>query len=141
MLKPLLLPQLVEERRKVEDGPAMEDEYPYISRTTNSSTSDIISPITPTFSARGHFRGSSSTSSLDLSFLQIQDGPTSPTHQSLTQPSKRPLPDVQEEPLDREVESVESRPSIADDFGLYSCLCKYSFPSEEMGSRILIRQT
>jgi hypothetical protein len=122
-LRPLLLPQLVEERRNVEDYyPNLEDGLPYTSHTTNSSSSDIVSPVTPTFSTRGHFRGSSSTSSLDLAYNQIQEIPSSPPQQLSKKPSKRQLPDVEEEPLDRE----EDRTVVADCFGLYNCLCKFN---------------
>lgn len=121
-LKPLLLPQLVEERKKTEDHHAIsEDTLPYTSHTTNSSSSDIVSPVTPTFSTRGHFRGSSSASSLDLAYTQFQDSPSSPTQQLSKKPSIRQLPDVEEEPLDRE----EDRTIIPDHFGLYSCLCEF----------------
>ena len=122
-LKPLLLPQLVEERKKMDDHHTiLEDDIPYTSHTTNSSMSDILSPVTPTFSTRGHFRGSSSTSSLDLAYMQFQDCPSSPIQQLSNKASKRKLPDVEEEPLDRE----EDLTVIPDYLGLYSCLCKFS---------------
>jgi hypothetical protein len=94
-------------------------DLPYAFQTTNSSSSDLASPVTPTFSARGHFRGSSSTSSLDLAFLPMQDSPSSPIHQVTTKNSKRQLPDVQEEPQERD----EDRTILPDQFSLYSCLC------------------
>ena len=94
-------------------------DLPYAFQTTNSSSSDLASPVTPTFSARGHFRGSSSTSSLDLAFLPMQDSPSSPIHQVTTKNSKRQLPDVQEEPQERD----EDRTILPDQFSLYSGLC------------------
>ncbi|CAK7246428.1 MAG: hypothetical protein STHCBS139747_008059 [Sporothrix thermara] len=83
-LKPLILPQLVRERKRVEDGEYITTEMVeggMIGNATNvannngvflvdnTSMSDITSPATPTFSQRGglgHLRCSSSTSSLDL---------------------------------------------------------------------------
>ncbi|CVK90669.1 uncharacterized protein FPRN_07262 [Fusarium proliferatum] len=133
-LKPLLLPQLVEERRKWEvQQVSPETDLSYIYYTTNSSSSDITSPITPTFSpGKGHFRMSSSTSSLDLP-PQLNDTPVSPTQSIHTKPPMRSLPDVQEEPLEPEhttttvTDNTESsnRYSLApsDQFSLYDCLC------------------
>ncbi|KAG5776913.1 hypothetical protein H9Q73_009416 [Fusarium xylarioides] len=130
-LKPLLLPQLVEERRKWEvQQVSPETDLSYIYYTTNSSSSDITSPITPTFSpGKGHFRMSSSTSSLDLP-PQLNDTPVSPTQSVHTKPPMRSLPDVQEEPLEPEhntTDNTESsnRYSLApsDQFSLYDCLC------------------
>ncbi|KAK0382950.1 hypothetical protein NLU13_8866 [Sarocladium strictum] len=127
-LKPLLLPKIVESRKlnkdhhdhasvtkSVCDGDLA---HFYSSATTNSSSSDIASPLTPTFSAR-HVRYSSSTSSLELpshlsdlpsSPIQPQQ-PTKPTPQTLqylhqlpqsaVKPAKRSLPDVEEEPFER----------------------------------------
>lgn len=87
---------------------------PYaIFTTTNSSSSDVTSPITPTFSTKGHYRGSSSTSSLDLAYTQIQESPASPIQQGCEKTTIRPLPELKEEPLERE-----------DTDNLYSCLCR-----------------
>jgi hypothetical protein len=116
-LKPLLLPQMVEERKKMEIG-----DLSYAYYTTNSSSSDVTSPVTPTFSAKGHYRGSSSTSSLDLPYAQVQDSPASPTQQITEKSTIRQLPDVKEEPFERE---DEPRDPLDDQFELYSCLCKY----------------
>lgn len=133
-LKPLLLPQLVERQPKMDDHHAnLEDEQlPYTSYTTNSSSSDIVSPVTPTFSARTHFRGSSSTSSLDLSYtLSSQEAPSpqqpqqqQPQPQLSRKPSKRQLPDVEEEPIERDDDKTEHKPVVHTHLGLYSCLCK-----------------
>ncbi|CAI0655532.1 unnamed protein product, partial [Colletotrichum noveboracense] len=87
-LKPLLLPQLVEERRKFEeqhpDLAEAEMDHQYVYYTTNSSSSDVASPVTPTFSTRGHLRYSSSTSSIDLPPTCCNDSPASPTLISTT---------------------------------------------------------
>lgn len=128
-LKPLLLPQLVEERRKWEvqqSSPDCERDLSYVYYTTNSSSSDVASPVTPTFSPKGHFRVSSSTSSLDLPpSLQESQSPVSPTQQIHTKTPKRLLPDVQEEPLEPE-DSIHSG-EIPDHFGLFDyCLCMFS---------------
>ncbi|KAK2006323.1 hypothetical protein LZ32DRAFT_101845 [Colletotrichum eremochloae] len=124
-LKPLLLPQLVEERRKTEDLqlalPEGEMDGQYVYCTTNSSSSDVASPVTPTFSTRGHLRYSSSTSSLDLPPPLLNDSPSSPTSTTNTKSSKRPLPDVQEEPLERD--ELEESTILAEPFDLYDCLC------------------
>ncbi|KAJ0162992.1 hypothetical protein CTA2_3712 [Colletotrichum tanaceti] len=124
-LKPLLLPQLVEERRKFEE---QQPEFPegdmdrqYIYYTANSSSSDVVSPVTPTFSTRGHLRYSSSTSSLDLPPTLLNDCPSSPTSTTHTKSSKHLLPDVEEEPLERE--EMEDSTILAVQFDLYNCLC------------------
>ncbi|EWG41028.1 hypothetical protein FVEG_03217 [Fusarium verticillioides 7600] len=130
-LKPLLLPQLLEERRKWEvQQVSPETDLSYIYYTTNSSSSDITSPITPTFSpGKGHFRMSSSTSSLDLP-PQLNDTPVSPTQSVHTKPPMRSLPDVQEEPLEPEHSTTDNTESTnryslapSDQFSLYDCLC------------------
>ncbi|CAL3967509.1 hypothetical protein PZA11_003793 [Diplocarpon coronariae] len=112
-LKPLLLPQLVEERRKRES--MSDSDMDLLSAsfyTQNSSASEIPSPVTPTFSSRGgHLRYPSSASSVDSL-------PASPTFIG-TKPSKRSLPDVQEEPQERE-EDFDMLDEVDD---LYNCLC------------------
>ncbi|GKT94314.1 hypothetical protein Ct61P_12164 [Colletotrichum tofieldiae] len=124
-LKPLLLPQLVEERRKFEeqqpDLPEGDMDRQYVYYTANSSSSDVASPVTPTFSTRGHLRYSSSTSSLDLPPTLFNDSPSSPTSTTHTKSSKRPLPDVQEEPVERD--ELEESTILAEPFDLYNCLC------------------
>lgn len=108
-LKPLLLPQLVEERRKRESLSDSTDlDFTSSFLTQNSSASDISAPLTPTFShsLRGHVRYSSSTSSLDLPMMHpsvAESGPSSPTFVGGTsKSSKRSLPDLQEEPQEQE---------------------------------------
>lgn len=145
-LKPLLLPKIVESRnlsKESQDHAALTQSVcdgdlaqVYSSATTNSSSSDIASPLTPTFSAR-HMRYSSSTSSLELP-SHFADSPTSPIQptqqtkpppqplqylhqlpQSAVKPAKRSLPDVEEEPFER----AEEDDAPTSHFGLYSCLC------------------
>jgi hypothetical protein len=127
-LKPLLLPQLVEERRKWEvQQVSPETDLSYVYYTTNSSSSDVASPVTPTFSpGKGHFRMSSSTSSLDLP-PQLNENPVSPTQSVHTKPPMRSLPDVQEEPFELDNDNSD-RKSLApsDQFSLYDCLCDNS---------------
>ncbi|KAF4953288.1 hypothetical protein FSARC_12436 [Fusarium sarcochroum] len=124
-LKPLLLPQLVEERRKWEvQQVSPETDLSYVYYTTNSSSSDVASPVTPTFSpGKGHFRMSSSMSSLDLP-PQLNESPVSPTQSVHTKAPVRSLPDVQEEPLEPD---HQNRASLApsDQFSLYDCLCMF----------------
>ena len=129
-LIPLLLPQRVENRKVLEvhqHAPDSDLSHVYYT-TNNSSASDVATPLTPTFSPRGHYRFSSSTSSLDLP-PQLQDTPSSPvSQQSSSKPPKSQLPDVQEEPTEPPMESVEHDDDTipANTFGLYSCLCKLS---------------
>jgi hypothetical protein len=89
--------------------------------TQNSSASDISAPVTPTFSTR-HCRYSSSASSMDVSLTNIPviDSPASPTFLALKS-GKRSLPDVQEEPQERD-EDFEML-DHADE--LYDCFCKF----------------
>ncbi len=128
-LKPLLLPQLVQERRKHDKmqqntatvATGFTTDSPISFLTANSSSSDVTSPLTPTFSTRGHLRHSSSTSSLD-SPPQLQDTPSSPIQAPSIKLNKRQLADVQEEPVDTDA-FVETTDQFGDRFGLYSCLC------------------
>lgn len=112
-LRPLVLPQLVEERKRLEQQ--ADGDLSHIYYTTNSSSSDIGSPLTPTFSARGHHRYSSSVSSLELSMLaESPASPAQPSHSA--KPSRGQLPDVEEEPSERDDADILD--------GLYDCLCK-----------------
>jgi hypothetical protein len=120
MLKPLLLPQLVEERRQRESLAESEMDLSPAYYTHNSSATDLPSPVTPTFSIRGHLRYSSSASSMDVSLnTPSTDSPSSPTFIALKTP-KRPLPDVQEEPQERE-EDFDMFDTAGE---LYDCFCK-----------------
>lgn len=89
--------------------------------TQNSSASEVPSPVTPTFSTRSHLRYPSSTSSIESSFQSsVLDSPSSPTFVGLKS-GKRSLPDVQEEPHERE----EDFDMFEDASELYDCLCKF----------------
>ena len=120
-LKPLLLPQLVEERRKRESisDPEMDLSSSYCY-SQNSSTSEIPSPVTPTFSIRGHLRYPSSASSIDSTFhSSVNDSPSSPAFAG-PKSGKRSLPDVQEEPHERDEDfDMFEEANVA-----YDCLCK-----------------
>lgn len=120
--------------------------FVYYNPNSNSSASDLTSPLTPTFSHHGgsHLRYASSTSSLDLQAAAsstCSDSPVSPA-QPLQQPShnannntsaaKRLLPDVQEEPLERDGDggldcddAQSAMTMLTDDqmSSLYDCLC------------------
>ncbi|OTB04094.1 hypothetical protein M426DRAFT_23209 [Hypoxylon sp. CI-4A] len=122
-LRPLKLPLLVEERRKREEEEAAQHEIeeidvPYNFYTTDSYSSDATSPVTPTFSTRGHLRYSSSMSSFDLATVASSDSPSSPT-QTAQNSSKHVLPNVQEEPIEYE----DSDTDYDDSSELYHCLC------------------
>jgi hypothetical protein len=129
-LKPLLLPRLVEERRKLEqhDHDAEHASLPY-ARDSSSSDLASLSPITAAFSPSSYSRFSGSSSSLDLASLSCADSPVSPSESIYaSRPSKSPLPDVQEEPLEREEEEPCTPPKHNDhdyEFPDY-CLCAWS---------------
>lgn len=111
-------------------------EQSFVYVNTNSSCSDLTSPLTPTFSAHGssHLRYASSTSSLDLltsTSSSCSDVPVSPAPPVLpphtataTNNTKRPLPDVQEDPLERE-DDEPTLTGLTDEQleSLYDCLC------------------
>ncbi|TVY44245.1 hypothetical protein LSUB1_G000974 [Lachnellula subtilissima] len=119
-LKPLLLPQLVEERRKRES--ILDSDMDLASssfHSQTSSSSEIPSPVTSTFSNRGHLRYPSSTSSIESTYQNpATDSPSSPIF-ATSKTSKRSLPDVQEEPQERD-EDFEMF-DVANE--LYDCLC------------------
>ncbi|KAK1760066.1 hypothetical protein QBC47DRAFT_291275 [Echria macrotheca] len=123
-LKPLLLPQLVEEKRKLELLQAENGEHTLIYYPHSSSTSDLTSPspATPGFS-RTHSRYSSSASSLASSSSDSPSSPSQPTH-TAGKNSKSQLPDVQEDPSEREEEDHTVVPDcLGPETGLYDCLC------------------
>lgn len=144
-LKPLLLPQIVEQRKREEQElqeqqkqqqqlllqqqlPAQQTvadgDLSYVFYTNNSSSSDVASPspVTPTFSRGSHSRYSGSTSSLELMPSSCSDSPASPSQLAhSTKSGKRQLPDVQEDPSERE---EEESTLVPDSSGLYNCLCK-----------------
>lgn len=89
--------------------------------TQNSTPSEAPSPVTPTFSSRGHLRYPSSASSIESPVQTTgMDCPASPTFTASR--SKRSLPDVQEEPQEKESD-IEMFDEDMDD--LYDCLCKH----------------
>lgn len=119
-LRPLQLPLLVEQRRKVEEAQCeLDNDVAYTS-------SDATSPVTPCLSPRSHLRYSSSTSSFELATTPASsEGPSSPT-QASSKSGKRFLPDVQEEPLefqDSEDSDDDVDDASSDQFDLYGCLC------------------
>lgn len=126
-LKPLLLPQLVEERRKKESLADSEiDLAPSFCYSEKSAASEMPSPVTPTFSTRGHLRYPSSASSIDSTFhVSSTEIPSSPTFIG-PKTGKRSLPDVQEEPHDQEeLQQREEEFDILEEVDeLYDCLCK-----------------
>ncbi|KAI0181711.1 hypothetical protein GGR52DRAFT_52654 [Hypoxylon sp. FL1284] len=135
-LRPLRLPLLVESRkmeerrrrrRREEEEAAERDadvDVPYNFYTADSYSSDATSPVTPTFSTRGHLRCSSSMSSFDLATVASSDSPSSPT-QTAQSSGKRALPDVKEEPIEYEDADSQSESELDyDDVSeLYQCLC------------------
>lgn len=134
--------------------------FVYYNPNSNSSASDLTSPLTPTFSHHGgsHLRYASSTSSLDLQAAAsstCSDSPASPAqpiqpshNANSTAAAKRHLPDVQEEPLERDgdggLDDAQSAVTMFTDDqmgSLYDCLCTCSRlvsptrPGEPGGSR------
>lgn len=117
------------------------DLFVFVNSNFNSSASDLTTPLTPTFSSHGgnHLRYASSTSSLDLqqSFSSTcSDGPVSPTQSAQSQnlvnispvasgSTKRLLPDVQEDPYEREDDDHPTMTSLTAEQleSLYDCLC------------------
>lgn len=112
-LRPLRLPQLVEARKK-EDDIVMDSPVSASSGLgiylTQTVSSDLPSPLTPTSSTRGHSRFPSSTSSLPSSPVvrESMDG---------FAPCKTPLTDVKEEPQERDddYDMVDSFRGFSDD--------------------------
>lgn len=129
MLRPLRLPQLVEERKKRESLQAEQDSETAASfYTFRSNSSDIASPVTPTFSARSHMRHSSSASSFDLAIPSTPEMPPSPTRAAEFS-GKWCLTDVQEEPSPYEYADSEDYVDIddasSDQFDLTDCLREF----------------
>lgn len=153
-LRPLRLPLLVERRRKQEeeatvaahmatyeiDGDCIyTHQYQHRQHQqprqptpviADSIPSTMASPVSPTFSTRGHLRYSSSMSSFDLALTATcEDSPPSPT-QPFQTPSKRILDDVQEEPFEYDRFNNYGKGAhiayddIPDHWDLYDCLCK-----------------
>ncbi|CAN8104511.1 unnamed protein product [Discula destructiva] len=126
------------------------DLFVFVNSALNSSASELITPLTPTFSSHGgnHLRCASSASSLDLqhsfsSTSACSDASLSPTQSSQSQNSalaspitsaatttttKRLLPDVQEDPLERDGDDEPTVTNLTDEQldSLYDCLCDSS---------------
>ncbi|KAI1826834.1 hypothetical protein F4861DRAFT_17265 [Xylaria intraflava] len=105
---------------------------------TDSTSSDMTSPVTPTFTAWRHLRYSSSMSSFDLvTPASCEDLPSSPTQVQQT-PSNR-LDDVEEEPFDYDrfnhyVRNVHgARDNVSDQFHLFDCLCDEPCTHRDLG--------
>ncbi|KAH6657610.1 hypothetical protein BKA67DRAFT_532809 [Truncatella angustata] len=122
-LRPLHLPVLVEQRRKFEESLYDSDSDMYREFDVLDSSSDTVSPLTPTFS-RGHLRYSSSTSSFELTTPASPEPPSSPSQPS-HKSSKYSLPDVEEEPVEHcdPGDDLDTFDSSAFDDDLYDCLC------------------
>ncbi|KAI9676784.1 MAG: hypothetical protein M1829_002879 [Trizodia sp. TS-e1964] len=128
-VRPLLLPRLVEARKineqKLEtaDLEAASPSFSISTFTTSTPPSSTASPITPTFSKRGLGRYSSSSSSIDLAQQQthFNGSPSLQPVQAFTEmlkSGKRALPDVVEEPFEKEdFDMAEDSPE------LYDCFC------------------
>ncbi len=127
-LRQLQLPLLVEERRKREEAQSEAgSDAPYRAYSLDSCSSDVPSPVTPTFSARGdHLRCSSSNSSFDLTPVTSSESPASPV-QSAQISGKRVLDDVQEEPHEPEDidDDEDDDDALSDQFDLCNCLCRF----------------
>ncbi|KAM7198278.1 hypothetical protein V8F33_005069 [Rhypophila sp. PSN 637] len=136
-LKPLLLPQMVEDRRKLEhlqqvqlqQSPScpytpsdVDHSFMYSSHCSSASEIPSPSPANSTFS-RAHSRYSGSTSSLEMVASPIVESPALSASSAHPNKNMSHLPDVQEDPSERE----EGAPVVSghDDavFGLYDCLC------------------
>ncbi|KAI9820558.1 MAG: hypothetical protein M1826_000861 [Phylliscum demangeonii] len=111
ILQPLLLPQLVQARRSQDLSREADVEWYHRSSvslqpTHTSSVTDLSLPPTPTFSVRAHSRYTASLSSVDPGSPSPRSSPpcSSPVADSRddTYPGKRSLPDVTEEPVERE---------------------------------------
>ena len=99
-LRQFKLPQLVEARRKDDletrgVSPELGASGNALHLTQSSASSDYPSPVTPTFSLRGHSRFPSSTSSLASSPVLCDSMDTFGS-------GKRALTDVKEEPQERD---------------------------------------
>ncbi|KAA8574269.1 hypothetical protein MFRU_015g02140 [Monilinia fructicola] len=123
------LPGHIAERKARESLPELDMDLSCSIHTQNSSVSELPSPVTPTFSTRGHMRHPSSASSIESQYLY--EGPSSPTFTS-NKSRKQSLPDVQEEPrcerendfmFGEEEDAEEEDDDILDCDDLYNCLC------------------
>ena len=143
-LKPLLLPQMVEDRRKLELLQQQQHQYQqqqqqqqyqqqllndvdqiFMFSSQSSSSSDLRSPspLTPTFS-RSHSRYSGSTSSLEMIASTGPESPASPAQAVHPGKNMSHLPDVQEDPSERDEDNTLIPDHNDSQFGLYDCLCE-----------------
>ncbi|KAI9801293.1 MAG: hypothetical protein M1833_002863 [Piccolia ochrophora] len=134
-LEPLLLPQLVEARKSQEhkdidmDTPDLSNSY----QTPNSSASEFSLPITPTASQRGHSRFPISSSSISFDSTShslnkiIPSPPSSVENVETFQTGMRSLPDVKEEPVEREGDY-----DMLEDVTHFNCSC-YGFQGTTHG--------
>lgn len=128
-LRPFRLPLLVEARRKEQEMESPETAsfgHGLHLSTSSTSSTDIPSPTTPTFSLRNHSRFPSSTSSLASSPImrESMDGFGAP---------KRPLTDVKEEPQERE-DDYEIVDTFEDGHGVDSKSSQFAWKSDTIGS-------
>ncbi|PQE03748.1 hypothetical protein CJF30_00006434 [Rutstroemia sp. NJR-2017a BBW] len=123
------LPVRIADREARESLPELDMQLCTSISTQNSSTSDLPSPVTPTFSTRGHLRNLSSVSSIESQYLSaFMESPSSPTFSS-SKSGKRSLPDVKEELGERE-EEYEDDEEETDCDELYNCDEQYCLHSE-----------
>jgi hypothetical protein len=122
MLKPLILPQLVEERKRREslkDAVSLNNlevaSANFVSQ--NSSSSDLSWPASPV-SSSSTWRYSSSPSSVDIASSASSAVCLSPILASV-KPTKTALPDVEEE-HERDADYV----MCDNDDDLYDCFCE-----------------
>lgn len=106
-LRQLQLPQVVEARRKLDletrgDSPESGSPVNALHWTQSSASSDYPSPVTPTFSLRGHSRFPSSSSSLASSPVLCDSMDTFGSGKRALTDGKTPLTDVKEEPQERD---------------------------------------
>lgn len=116
----------MEERRKRE---TVLDEELNVSQSSDiyepSISEGTSSPSTPTLSKRGHVRYGSSVSSIDNSIHSpLTEIPSSPTFTAM-KTSKRSLPDVQEDPLERD-EDLDMFDDDLHDVYDWSCMLYHS---------------
>ncbi|KAI1634588.1 hypothetical protein F4809DRAFT_507024 [Biscogniauxia mediterranea] len=126
-LRPLQLPLQVERGlQEAAQGETAESEISHSGLfMVDSSSSDVTSPVTPTFSPH-HLRCSSSMSSFELGTPATVDSPSSPN--LAAQPAnKRILDNVEEEPFqygDLEDDDDDDESDVESyHFDLYDCLC------------------
>lgn len=142
-LKPLLLPQMVEDKRKLELLQQLQQQqqiqqphqqYPYApsdvdpsfmysSHTSSSSDLHSQSPGASAFS-RSQLRYSGSCSSLEMISSPTMEIPTSPAPPAHPSKNLSHLPDVQEDPSEREDDVAMVADHEVAEFGLYDCLCE-----------------